>query len=215
MDTLTRARRPVAALAVSTGVLATAFVLLAVAAAHSQRLMEFDEQVTDVVVSHRTAALTAVFRVVTFFGGVAQATVITIVAAAVIWKRQRSPLPALVFAGAVGLAGTISSLTKLTVGRPRPPADIRMTGLTNYAYPSGHVTATTSVVATLLVLTAGAAVGVRLWLGLLATLIVAAMAASRVYLGAHWLSDTVGGALLGTTAAGLAAVVLRVWAEPG
>lgn len=104
---------------------------------------------------------------------------------------------ALFWAVSVSLSAGLVQVIKQLYGRARP-LDILV--VSDYgSFPSGHTAnaATTAVV-----------VGVVLWrwwvttLGAIYTL---AMALSRTYLGAHWLSDTVGGILVGV------GVSLLVW----
>jgi undecaprenyl-diphosphatase len=100
-------------------------------------------------------------------------------------------------------------IVKPLVARARPPArfDIgyRFSG---FAFPSGHATQSLAVWGMLAILAAG--MGSRRDVPLLAAaVIVLLVGASRIYLGAHWLSDVLGGfALGGLWLSVLAAVML-------
>ena len=112
------------------------------------------------------------------------------------WRRHWLRLAA--FALAVLTSELLIGSLKAWVDRPRPPAGLIETS--GMAFPSGHAIAT-AVTAVGLVLVL-AAPGPRRWRWeVYAVEFTAVMALSRVYLRAHWLSDTVAGALLG---AGLA-----------
>lgn len=90
---------------------------------------------------------------------------------------------------------------KSVLERPRP--DHHLVSVTLSAYPSGHVANLTAVIVVIALI-----LGWR-WFGVLAVLLVAAMALSRTYLNVHWITDDVGGLLLG---AGLALLVWGVLA---
>ena len=87
---------------------------------------------------------------------------------------------------------------KALIGRPRPE-DMLVTADVG-SFPSGHVAnaATLAVVLGIIVW--------RLWVWVAGAAYVVLMALSRTYLGAHWVSDTIGGLILG------AAVAVIVWA---
>ncbi len=194
--------------AIAAAVLGLAFVVLAVTVA-LDRWTGVDTAVADWFVDHRTPALTAFLRAVSFLGNSPQATLITVLAVAAVWWRTRALAPAAVLAGVVCLASFLSSATKVLVARERPPADLRLVYIRTHSFPSGHVTSTTVLVVGLLVVTAGALTGAALWLArIAAAAAVVLMAVSRVYLGVHWFTDVVGGALLGAAVALLGAVVL-------
>lgn len=91
----------------------------------------------------------------------------------------------------------VTTLLKVLFARPRPADSLTVIGLTSY--PSGH----TTLAATLVVIVALLVRQQLVWI--LAVVWVVVMAWSRAYLEAHWLTDTIGGALLGTAAA------LLVW----
>ena len=112
------------------------------------------------------------------------------------WRRHWLRLAA--FALAVITSELLIGWMKAAVDRPRPPDSLIAT--TGAAFPSGHAIAT-AVTAVGLVLVL-APPGPKRWRWEVnAVILTSVMALSRVYLRAHWLTDTVAGALLG---AGLA-----------
>jgi len=118
------------------------------------------------------------------------------IALALLGRRRRGDAAALI---AAPLGASLSSeLLKLLIHRPRPA--VAAVALPHgFAFPSGHATAAAATYLTLaLVLTQGQPAGRRTaWLALGAGLALA-VAASRVYLGVHYLSDVLAGLLWGS-----------------
>lgn len=111
----------------------------------------------------------------------------------------------------VGLCQVFKSLVRY----PRPSG--MMQPLLSYAFPSGHLLANTALLGALLVLSCATAHKVTrskalsygllmVWIGL--------MMFSRMYLAAHWLSDVIGGALLGFSCASLFSLYYRKYCSP-
>ena len=101
-------------------------------------------------------------------------------------------------AGANLGALALTHLIKFLVARPRPVD--RLVDVDSGSYPSGHVSATVAAMVTTAIV-----IG-RLWIWISGAILSVAMMYSRTYLGAHWISDTVAGALLGT------GLTLLLWA---
>ncbi|WP_432533567.1 phosphatase PAP2 family protein [Kineococcus arenarius] len=120
--------------------------------------------------------------------------------------RRRDALCALV-AGVV--AALASPLLKLLVGRVRPALEAGLTGSDGGSFPSGHAFASGTVVLGALVLLAPPArsagrLVLRAGAGALVLLLIGV---DRVWLGAHWPTDVLGGWLMAAVLVCLAAAV--------
>jgi diacylglycerol kinase (ATP) len=125
-------------------------------------------------------------------------------------RRLRSLTLALLLTVALGWAAT--DLIKWTVARPRPPDHLDVMTAWGYAYPSGHVV---GVVAFCIAIGAVFRVSrssprARLRWTVGSTVLILAVALDRWFLGAHYIGDIVGGALLGGFVATFALVVCGV-----
>ncbi len=107
-------------------------------------------------------------------------------------------------AGWLMLIGSVSSLLdnliKLVISRQRPPADLVhiLSPTTGYSYPSGHAVFFTWMAFMIAVSIAPKiAPAYRPIMWILAALVIVLTCIARVWAGAHWPSDVIGGVLLG------------------
>jgi undecaprenyl-diphosphatase len=156
-----------------------------------------DPCVTAWMVAHRTEWLTSVLRVITWLGSTAVIISLgVIVGGFFVLRRRWQPLALLAaaVAGAVGLYDIVKPL----IGRPRPPPAIWIGHFSGAAFPSGHAAQSVACYAMLaIVLGAGRSAWVKTVLWSVAALVALAVGGSRIYLGAHWLTDVLGGYALG------------------
>jgi len=147
--------------------------------------------------THASSLTTFVLRVVTQFGATVTITVLVIALAVLEYRRIPSrSMPAYLLAVVIGQL-LISNLIKVLVARARPAID-PLAGFTGASFPSGHTTAAASFyAAAALVLGRGRSFRARTIFAGIAAGIAVAVAASRVLLGVHWLTDVVAGLALG------------------
>ena len=100
----------------------------------------------------------------------------------------------------------LSDLIKGAVLRTRP--DLRpLAHFTGPSFPSGHTTAAAATFAAIaIVLGRDGSTGRRMLLAGVAVALAVAVACSRVFLGVHWVTDAIGGLVLGWTWVALVAI---------
>jgi undecaprenyl-diphosphatase len=164
------------------------------------------------LVGHRDPVLTTVATAVTTAGGVpVLASIAVLAVAALAWRRRYDE--ALLLSLALGGAEAIAYVLKHVVGRARPPAsDVLGPVEATLSFPSGHTVGTAAFTLALAYLWWRRRPGRRRALAGLAGAAAATvvMAASRLYLGDHWLTDVLGGAALAVGVMGLV-VLVDLW----
>lgn len=192
-------------------VIATAIVVLAALASSISIRQRFDVSVYTFVLQHRTPALTVLLRQVTRLANTV--TIVAVVAYASMLLAARRRWESLtVMVGASAGAAALAAGIKLVTHRARPALGTMLVDAHGYAFPSGHATqsiATYTALAYVVTHTVARrsrrAWRVATWTG--AGLAALGIGLSRVYLGAHWATDVLGGWVL---AAGWIVVVTTI-----
>ncbi|TNM69069.1 phosphatase PAP2 family protein [Streptomyces sp. NP160] len=161
----------------------------------------------------RSRELTPVVRLLSDLGTTPYRAVLALLASVPLALRWASWLPVAYAALVVGLAPAVSASTKRLVGRPRPPAAEALEHPLDPSFPSGHATASAALATGLAVL---AVVALRsAWARVAAVSAAGAFALvvglTRVYLGAHWLTDVLAGWCTGAAVALALAAAVRPW----
>jgi membrane protein DedA with SNARE-associated domain/membrane-associated phospholipid phosphatase len=153
----------------------------------------------------RTEPADAVMIVITEMGSVGvMLPLILAVAGWLLWRRCRRTAGYWVFA-VVG-AELLVQVLKPTLGRARPLELYQ--GIEQFAFPSGHATISTVVLGFLAFLLTRQGSGAWRWsVAALGAAYVVLVAFSRLYLGAHWFSDVLGGISFGLAWVALLATV--------
>ena len=157
----------------------------------------FDDTVRDFMPEHQTPALRSFMRYVTLFGDWPLHVALGLLLLAIAWIRDSKKWARIFLAMliAMSLAGVTGHGIKRTIPRPRPSVhtDMRWGGprfsSKYHSFPSGHVDASTAFFCTLFL--------ANRRIGLACFPIPTLIGLSRMYLGAHYLSDVVCAAVLG------------------
>jgi len=169
-------------------------VIAAVAIAAS---FYFDNTVRDFMAQHQSRAMRSFMSYVSLFGDWPGHTALGLILLAIAWIRgsktwTRIFLSMLI---AMSVAGVGGHVIKRTIPRPRPSvhSELRWGGprfsSKYHAFPSGHVAASTAFFSALFF--------ARRRIGLACLSIAILIAFSRMYIGAHYLSDVTCAAVLG------------------
>jgi undecaprenyl-diphosphatase len=169
-------------------------------------LVNVDAAVTRWAAAHATGVSLDVFGWVTLAGSTIGVVAVALAATAFALRKWRRWSVALFFLIVLGGQLLLSNAVKYAVERVRPDAP-PLHVLSGPSFPSGHATAAAATwAAVALVLSRRSSPRMRAIFGGTAAGVAVAVACSRVFLGAHWTSDVIGGLLLGWTWFALCAV---------
>jgi membrane-associated phospholipid phosphatase len=146
---------------------------------------------------HSSATLVSLFDLITIAGNVAVLAAVSAVAILLLLRRGLVNDAALLAVVALGVE-VLNAGLKLVFHRPRP--ELAFVQLDTYSFPSGHAAGSAAIYGALAYLSARRLTGAgRVVPSILAVILVAAVGFSRLYLGAHYLSDVLAGFSLGAS----------------
>ena len=168
-----------------------------------------DAEWMEEIVEHRSPFWEVPARIFDFIGGGWFGVFVVPVGIAVAFLIARRPWAASAFILGSAVSSGVVQLMKAGFGRARPEEILLQ--LESPSFPSGHVANAATIVVLLALLLR------RRWIAIAGAGYVVLMALSRTYLGAHWITDTVGGVLAGAAMAVLVWVLFarRLAAESG
>jgi membrane-associated phospholipid phosphatase len=181
---------------------------IAIAAIAIAAAVYFDDTVWNFITHHQSRAMRNFMRNVSRFGDWPSHIALGLLLLGVAWVRGRKKWTRIFLAMlvAMAIAGIAGQVIKWTIPRARPSvqSEFRWGGphfSTKYhAFPSGHVAASTAFFSVLLL--------ARRRIGLACLPIPILIGFSRMYIGAHYLSDVVCAAVLGILCALIVARVM-------
>lgn len=162
-------------------------------------LARLDEGAVAFVQSYANPAVTQTARVISWLGSVAFLTAASVVAALVFLRKRW-------FDAILGLALTmlggslLNVLLKQLFQRQRPVFENPIVNLTSFAFPSGHTMGATLFYMFIAAVVAYAMKSrrIRVLAFASALLLIALIGMTRIYLGAHFVTDVVGAIVAGT-----------------
>jgi membrane-associated phospholipid phosphatase len=174
-------------------------LLLAIALGVLVTVRTLNPEWMEEIVEHRSPLWEVPARIFDFIGGGWFGVLVVPVGIAIGFLIARRPWAASAFILGSGISSGIVQLLKATFGRHRP-LEI-LVPLDSPSFPSGHTANAATVVVLLALLLR------RKWIAIAGAVYVVLMALSRTYLGAHWVTDTIGGILVGSAMAVLVWVI--------
>lgn len=156
-------------------------------------------------------ALVRDLKILTFFGSPPWFYAIVIPAAAWVWRRGRARLALFLLVTTLG-GGLLDTIVKVVVSRARPSLVDPVATAHGKSFPSGHAMSSTLVYGALLLVFLPA-IGRRFrpYVVGAAVVLVTAIGFSRLALGVHYISDVVGGVVLGLAWLAASTAAFSTW----
>lgn len=170
--------------------------------------MDFELKIIEILQANATYGWIKFFLGITMLGGVIGVAL----GAVILWRRGKGLALWMILTFAI--AGLINLFFKYLIARDRPfdacEKILNLAGEDGYSFPSGH-SLTAGVIATFLfygLLSSKQKVGTKIAGGVTICLYPLLIAFSRMVLGAHYLTDTIAGIILGVS---LALISIKIY----
>jgi membrane-associated phospholipid phosphatase len=192
----------------------TALTKLTIGVHSHTRVTRFDDATMSWFAGHQSQKLDWVAKVITDLGSPGATAAAGLLCGAVLAWEARSVIRGIVVVGTVGAATLAEMTLKAVIVRPLTPAELQW-GIGSDTFPSGHVTGTGALLGIIAVCVGvGRSRADRAWLTGFVVAGVLAVAFARLYLGVHWLTDVIGGAILAGVFVSLGAAVMPLAPDP-
>ncbi len=164
---------------------------------------------------HGQAGLVTAIKVLTYFGQLPIEAIVVSVAVVYLLTRHPARRRSAVFLVVTSLlGGLVNTLVKVAVDRPRPVVDHPVATALGKSFPSGHAMSSTVVYGALLVVFYPSFSRRARPIAVVATVVVVlGVGASRLLLGVHFVSDVIGGFLLGLAWLLASVAMFQTWRE--
>lgn len=174
------------------------FIRLTFSITSGSNVQNFDESILKWIETIRTPFWNSMMLDVTALGGLALTVVLGLLAVAV-FLLAKDPMAAIHLTLTSAGGFFISTWTKSFISRPRPSIIPQLIHASGFSYPSGHSITSAAIYLTMAILACRHFKSYRSRAALLALsgIMIALISFSRIYLGVHYPSDTMSGALVG------------------
>lgn len=176
-------------------------------------LAAIDDPVTRWLVRYRQPPLTGAMRVVTELGSAWFVVLLLVLVTTLLLQRRSSWAELVVVPLSSAGAAALVTIIKLAIGRPRPTVGEIVATAGGFSFPSGHSAQAVACYGALAWLVAHVTVTrhstLLAWAG--AAVVALAIGFSRMYLGVHWLTDVVGGFVLGAAWLSVTLSAVAAW----
>jgi membrane-associated phospholipid phosphatase len=188
--------------------LLTALVKLTIGVHTHGRVTRLDAATMSWFAAHRSPKLDWLAGVVTDLGSPGATAAAGLLCGAVLSWQARSVIPGFVVISTVAAVWVAETALKVLVERPLTPVEMHLT-TASHSFPSGHVAGTGALLGIIAVcIGVGRSRMDRACLAVCVFAGVLVVAVARLYLGVHWLTDVIGGAVLAGFFVSLGAIVM-------
>lgn len=173
-------------------ILFISFVILTFAVINN-KTEGIDNAVYNLLTIFKNDTITSIYKFITFFGSTKFIVLLCLIFLVIFWRTKKG----VIITGCLIVSTIINNVIKLLIKRERP-IDLMLVKESTYSFPSGHTMASVSMYGFLIYLVwkSNFNKSLKILLTIFLSLVTLSIAASRIYLGAHFATDIIGAILV-------------------